>query len=450
MDDLTNQGIQALKGGEKDRARSLFLSALEIDADDARAWLWLSGAVESEQDRLDCLEQVIRIDPNNQAAAKGVALLVGKGIVPSELRGQPAEEATLPPQEKDQGGWQHEVPEETPAAPAASTPETAPESQNISAPSETPEKEEIPATPSETPAAPAASMPETVPESQNISAPSETPEKEEIPATPSETPAAIETTPWPAAGGEEQEADTYKLPESFFQPLEATEEPFPGWMASLTTKDATLPPAVPLGQAESAHPEAQASPVAAPIPAAAVQAPGETIPQMMETPAPAAAAGRLEEKTLFKIRPSLVTTVFVYGLGAIILFVVTMGLLLVITNADSVPVLIGLILVVCLLIAMLGLLIWESISRLMAGYTFTNWRLYMEQGVVRRSHKSIPLPKITSVTLQQGPLQKIIGIGNLTVHTEAPDGKEELTRMIDVPKAAQVINRIDGARRDES
>jgi len=153
MDDLTNQGIQALKGGEKTRARSLFLAALEIDADNAQAWLWLSGAVESEQDRLDCLEQVLRIDPNNQAAAKGVASLVGKGIVPAELRGQPGEEANLPPQEKDQGAWQHEMPEETPAAPAASTPETTPESQNISAPSETRGEEEIPATPSETPVA---------------------------------------------------------------------------------------------------------------------------------------------------------------------------------------------------------------------------------------------------------------------------------------------------------
>jgi membrane protein YdbS with pleckstrin-like domain len=414
MDDLTNQGIQALKGGEKARARSLFLSALEIDADNAQAWLWLSGAVEGEQDRLDCLEQVLRIDPNNQAAAKGVALLVGKGAVPAQLRGLPGKEADLQFREKNQGGWQHEIPEETPAAPMAS-------------------------------------MPEMAPESQNIIAPPETPGDEVNPAALSERSAAMETTPVPATGGKEQGEDDYKLPESFFQTAEAAEETFPEWMATLRSEDATLPPAAPPGQAESASAEVQASPLAAPIPAAGVQAPGETIPQMMETPVPAAMAAGPEEKTLFKIRPSLVTTIVVYGLGAIILFVAAMGLLLVITNPESgaVPI-VGLILMVGLLIAMLGLLIWKSASHLMASYTFTNRRLYLEKGIFRRSRKSLPLPKIKSVTLQQGPLQKIIGVGNLTIHTEAPDGKDELTRLIDVPKGVQVIKRIDGARRDES
>lgn len=80
MNPLTQDGIVALKAGDQARARQLFVAALQENGDDLQAWLWLSGAVESDVDRLECLEQVLRIDPSHALAAKGVAQLKAKGV----------------------------------------------------------------------------------------------------------------------------------------------------------------------------------------------------------------------------------------------------------------------------------------------------------------------------------------------------------------------------------
>lgn len=73
MSDLTQQGIAALKSGDKVRARSLLQQATAANPNDLEAWLWLSGAVESTQVRIECLRQVLRINPNHALARRGLA-----------------------------------------------------------------------------------------------------------------------------------------------------------------------------------------------------------------------------------------------------------------------------------------------------------------------------------------------------------------------------------------
>lgn len=80
MNQLTQDGIAALKAGDKTRAQQLLLAALQENGDDLHAWLWLSGAVENDVDRLECLQQVLRIDPAHALAAKGVAQLKARGV----------------------------------------------------------------------------------------------------------------------------------------------------------------------------------------------------------------------------------------------------------------------------------------------------------------------------------------------------------------------------------
>jgi membrane protein YdbS with pleckstrin-like domain len=70
---ITNQGIAALKAGDKVEARKWLELAVKRNPNDFTAWLWLSGSMEKEQDRLDCLQQVLRVVPNNAAAAAGIA-----------------------------------------------------------------------------------------------------------------------------------------------------------------------------------------------------------------------------------------------------------------------------------------------------------------------------------------------------------------------------------------
>lgn len=74
-DDLLQQGIAAFQAGRKAEARELLLQLVEQDERNEMAWLWLSGAVETEADRLVCLENVLEINPHNRVARRGVEAL---------------------------------------------------------------------------------------------------------------------------------------------------------------------------------------------------------------------------------------------------------------------------------------------------------------------------------------------------------------------------------------
>jgi hypothetical protein len=74
-DDLLKQGIAALKAGHKTEARDLLMQAVEQDERNEMAWLWLSGAVDTDEDRRICLENVLTINPNSEIAQRGIELL---------------------------------------------------------------------------------------------------------------------------------------------------------------------------------------------------------------------------------------------------------------------------------------------------------------------------------------------------------------------------------------
>ncbi len=87
MNELTQRGINALKANDRASARKLLAAALQQDQNDATAWLWLAAAMETPGQRIDCLRQVLKIEPNNQAALKGLAAL---GAPAMKTPGQPA------------------------------------------------------------------------------------------------------------------------------------------------------------------------------------------------------------------------------------------------------------------------------------------------------------------------------------------------------------------------
>lgn len=68
-------GITAVKQGDRVQGRALLEKVLAADEQHETAWLWLSGAVETAEERQICLENVLAINPNNQMAQKGLAKL---------------------------------------------------------------------------------------------------------------------------------------------------------------------------------------------------------------------------------------------------------------------------------------------------------------------------------------------------------------------------------------
>ena len=75
MQDLLDQGIAAVKAGQREHARDLLMRVVEQDDENALAWLWLSGVVDSLDDREVCLENVLSLEPHNEMARKGLDIL---------------------------------------------------------------------------------------------------------------------------------------------------------------------------------------------------------------------------------------------------------------------------------------------------------------------------------------------------------------------------------------
>ncbi|HSD82777.1 MAG TPA: tetratricopeptide repeat protein [Anaerolineae bacterium] len=69
---LTN-GIAAAKAGKRAEARELLLRVVDADENNVQAWLWLSSVVTTLEDREVCLQNVLALDPVNEAAQRGLA-----------------------------------------------------------------------------------------------------------------------------------------------------------------------------------------------------------------------------------------------------------------------------------------------------------------------------------------------------------------------------------------
>ncbi|MBN1136336.1 MAG: hypothetical protein JXM73_07110 [Anaerolineae bacterium] len=82
--ELVEEGVAALISGRKAQARKLLGQALEVDSHSEKGWLWLSGAVDADEERRFCLRQVLSINKDNPAAQKGLREL-GPGFARSPI-----------------------------------------------------------------------------------------------------------------------------------------------------------------------------------------------------------------------------------------------------------------------------------------------------------------------------------------------------------------------------
>jgi hypothetical protein len=65
---LLDEGIASLSIGNKEEARRKLMQVINADERNEHAWLYLSEAVESDEDRQICLENVLTINPANNRA----------------------------------------------------------------------------------------------------------------------------------------------------------------------------------------------------------------------------------------------------------------------------------------------------------------------------------------------------------------------------------------------
>jgi hypothetical protein len=72
---LLYEGALAIHEGRHAEGQVLLLQVIERDEQNELAWLWLSGAMEDPADQQVALENVLAINPDNQAAKAGLAWL---------------------------------------------------------------------------------------------------------------------------------------------------------------------------------------------------------------------------------------------------------------------------------------------------------------------------------------------------------------------------------------
>lgn len=83
---ILREAVEALRLGDRIRARDLLTRMLKADQNNATYWVWLSAAVDTQKERLYCLQSALRIDPQNAAAKRGLTVL---GALPPDDSVQP-------------------------------------------------------------------------------------------------------------------------------------------------------------------------------------------------------------------------------------------------------------------------------------------------------------------------------------------------------------------------
>jgi hypothetical protein len=77
-DEIVMQAIAALKTGNKPKAREYLIAAIKQDLNNELAWSWLFTLVDTDEERIHCLKEVLRINPSNAKAQQALDKLEAK------------------------------------------------------------------------------------------------------------------------------------------------------------------------------------------------------------------------------------------------------------------------------------------------------------------------------------------------------------------------------------
>ena len=74
-DVMLQEAIQAIRQGQRVRARDLLTRLLRTNQNNPEYWLWMSSVVDTPKEQIYCLQAVLKLDPKNQSAQQGMVLL---------------------------------------------------------------------------------------------------------------------------------------------------------------------------------------------------------------------------------------------------------------------------------------------------------------------------------------------------------------------------------------
>lgn len=74
-DTMFQDAVDALRRGDKPRAKELLTLLLKADQNNPTYWVWLSASVDNAKERIYCLQTALKLDPENGTAKRGLILL---------------------------------------------------------------------------------------------------------------------------------------------------------------------------------------------------------------------------------------------------------------------------------------------------------------------------------------------------------------------------------------
>jgi tetratricopeptide (TPR) repeat protein len=83
---IFQEAVEALRTGNKTKARELLTGLIKTDQNNVTYWVWLSAAMETTKERVYCLQTALKLDPENVTAKRGLILL---GALPADDSIQP-------------------------------------------------------------------------------------------------------------------------------------------------------------------------------------------------------------------------------------------------------------------------------------------------------------------------------------------------------------------------
>ncbi len=87
-DILLEEAIEAIENGQYETAREMLARLLKSDQRNANYWLWMSVVSPTHKEQVYCLKTALKIDPENEAARRGLVLLgemKAEGVAPFPL-----------------------------------------------------------------------------------------------------------------------------------------------------------------------------------------------------------------------------------------------------------------------------------------------------------------------------------------------------------------------------
>jgi hypothetical protein len=82
-DQIYKEAIAAIRAGDKAAGREKLLKVIELDEFHEHAWMWLGATVDTDDERIICLENVLTINPQNEKARQVLDKLRSKQQSPA-------------------------------------------------------------------------------------------------------------------------------------------------------------------------------------------------------------------------------------------------------------------------------------------------------------------------------------------------------------------------------